>query len=92
MRTTNPVRGERMIVFLAPGTGEASFVAGRPVGGAVQRNRARRILRASWRELAFRGRDRHDIVVVARAGIRGFKTQDLIDEMSDLLHRAEASA
>ena len=80
-----------MIVFVAPGTGEASFVAGRPVGGAIQRNRARRILRASWRELAFRGGDRHDIVVVARAAIRGCKTQDLMDEMSDLYRRAQAS-
>jgi ribonuclease P protein component len=80
-----------VIVFVAPGTGEVAFVAGRSVGGAVERNRARRILRESWRELALRDRDGHDIVVVARAAIRGSKTQDLIDEMNGLFRRNEAA-
>ena len=38
--------GERVVVFVAPGAGSAAFVAGRRIGGAVLRNRARRILRA----------------------------------------------
>jgi len=75
-------------VFLAPGCGDVAFVAGRRVGGAVQRNRARRITKAAWRELAPRVQDGLDIAWVARAGIRGAKTQDLVAEMSDLLSRA----
>ena len=39
-----PVHGSRVVVFLAPGTGAAAYVAGRKVGNAVKRNRARRIL------------------------------------------------
>jgi len=74
-------------VFLTPGTGEVAFVAGRRVGGAVERNRARRILRAAWRKLALRGEDTYDVVLVARAAIRGAKTQDLVAEMSELLRR-----
>ncbi len=79
-----------MIVFVAPGSGNVAFVAGRRVGGAVARNRARRILRAAWRELAPRVRDGYDIAFVARRGaIRGAKTQDLVAEMDDLLARAD---
>lgn len=74
-----------MVVFVAPGSGGVAFVAGRKVGGAVARNRARRILRAAWRELAPRVREGYDIALVARATIRGAKTQDVVAEMTELL-------
>jgi len=83
------VRGERVILLVAPGSGGYALVAGKKVGGAVQRNRARRILRAALREVAPRGMDGHDIVLVAREGIRGARTQDLITEMTELLGREE---
>ena len=83
------MHGKRVVVFLAPGTGEVAFVAGRRVGGAVERNRARRILRAAWRELAADGTETNDAVVVAREAIRGARTQDLMAEMTDLLHRGD---
>ena len=41
-----------MVLFLTPGSGRFAVVAGRRVGGAVQRNRARRILREAWRQIA----------------------------------------
>jgi ribonuclease P protein component len=66
-------------------------VATRRVGGAVERNRARRILRAAWREVASRLNGGYDIVLVARQGIRGAKTQDLVTEMTELLLRVEAA-
>jgi ribonuclease P protein component len=81
-----------MVVFVAPGTGRASFVVGRRVGGAVIRNRAKRILRAAWRELAPSVSEEHDVAVVARAAIRGARTQDLVTEMHDLLTRARVIA
>lgn len=77
-----------MVVFVAPGSGNMAFVAGRRVGGAVTRNRARRILRAAWRELAPRVREGYDIALVARGAIRGAKTQDLVTEMDELFSRA----
>jgi ribonuclease P protein component len=77
-----------VVVFVAPGSGSVAFVAGRRVGGAVLRNRARRILRAAWRELAPRVREGYDIALVAREAIRGAKTQDVVAELNGLLMRA----
>jgi ribonuclease P protein component len=74
----------------ADGDAAAAFVTSRRVGGAVKRNRARRILRAAWRELAPLVKDSTEIVFVARDTIQGAKTQDLREEMEDLLRRAEA--
>jgi ribonuclease P protein component len=84
------LRGDRMIVFLAPGTGTVAFVAGRKVGTAVDRNRARRILRAAWFDAARGVGNGYDAVLVARTAIRGAKTQDLVAEMMELLRGAKA--
>ena len=81
------LHGERVVLFLAPGSGEVAVVASRRVGGAVQRNRARRILREAWREVAPPAGDGNDVVIVAREAIRGAKTQDLVAEMNELLRR-----
>lgn len=75
-----------MVVFVAPGSGETAVVAARRIGGAVQRNRARRVLRAAWQQAAPQTDDR-DVVLVAREAIRGATTQDLVAEMTELLHR-----
>ena len=77
-----------MVVFVAPGSGAVAFVAGRRVGGAVLRNRARRILRAAWRELASGVRDGFDVVLVARQAIRGARSHELVAEVDGLLARA----
>jgi ribonuclease P protein component len=79
------LRGNRMIVCVAPGSGRSAVVTGRRIGAAVERNRARRILRAAWFEVAPQVKDEYDIVVVAREAIRGAKTQDLVAEMTELL-------
>lgn len=81
--------GRRVVLFVASGSGAFALVAGKKVGGAVQRNRARRVLRAALREVAPEGMDGHDIVLVAREAIRDARTQDLIAEMTELLGRAE---
>ncbi len=80
--------GGRVVAFVAGGPGRAAFVAGRKVGGAVERNRARRVLRAAWREVRPLLSGEVDVVWVARASIRGAKTQDLVAEMTELLRRA----
>src|SRR5205823_11422701 len=79
--------GPRVILYVAPGAPGArpAFVAGRRIGGAVQRNRARRILREAWRSLApLVPRESH-VVVVARGGILGARTKELEAEMRSLL-------
>lgn len=84
------LRSKRVVVYVAPGAGKsrAAFIAGRKVGSAVARNRARRVLRQAWRELSGDVPEGYDVVVVARPEIRGAKAQDLLDEMGDLLARA----
>lgn len=77
-----------MIVFALSGAGTVAFVAGRRVGGAVLRNRARRVLRAAWREIAPEVRPGNDVAFVAREAIRGAGTQELVVEMRELLTRA----
>lgn len=64
-------------------------MAGRRVGGAVDRNRARRILRAAWREFAPKIRDGYDVALVARRTIRGARTHELVAEVERLLSRAQ---
>jgi ribonuclease P protein component len=90
-RDAEPVHGKRVVLFVAPGSGEFALVAGKKIGGAVQRNRARRVLRAAIREVAPRGVAGHDVVLVAREAIRGARTQDLITEMTELLQRGGTS-
>lgn len=89
-REGRPVHGERMVLFVAPGSGGVAFIAGRRIGGAVRRNRARRILRAALQQVAPGGMRDHDVVVVAREEIRGARTQDLTAEMGELLDRGGA--
>jgi ribonuclease P protein component len=59
------------------------------VGGAVERNRARRILREAWRQVSSQVTGDFDAVLVAREAIRGATTQDLVSEMSELLRAGD---
>ncbi len=78
-----------MVLLLAPGSGRCAAVASKRIGGAVERNRARRVLRAAWREAGAQ-LDEDDVVLVARGAILGAKTQDLVAEMTELLREREA--
>jgi ribonuclease P protein component len=89
-RDGQPIHGKRVVVFVAPGSGGVALVAGKKIGGAVQRNRARRVLRAALHEIAPRGVEGRDVVVVAREPMRHARTQELIAEMTELLERREA--
>ncbi len=77
------------MVFLAPGSGRAAPIASKRIGGAVQRNRARRILRAAWTEVRSLAGDK-DAVLVARAAIDGASSRELVDEMTALLSGTNA--
>jgi len=57
------------------------------VGGAVERNRAKRILREAWRQVSPQVTGDIDAVLVAREAIRDATTQDLVSEMTELLPR-----
>ena len=63
------------------------ITTGKKVGGAVQRNRCRRIIRAAYRQLEPYCAGRWDIVFVAREKTRGCKTQDIVREMRGQLKK-----
>jgi hypothetical protein len=48
-------------------------------------------MRAAWRELAPRMQDDYDVAWVARGGVRGARTQDLVAEMDEVLTRAQVT-
>lgn len=79
-----------MVLYLAPGEGSsrAAFVASRKVGGAVRRNRARRLLREAWRGIRPRVAGGALLILVARNAIVGSKSQDVSLEVEKLLSRA----
>lgn len=91
-REGRALSGERLVVLVAPGHGGVATVAGRKVGGAVQRNRARRIVRAALREALPGGLPEADLVVVARPSIRGAMAWELAEELRMLLERAGSPA
>jgi ribonuclease P protein component len=77
-----------LYVALGDGPARAAWVTGRRVGGAVARNRARRLLREAWRKLAPVVADRHDLVVVARGPFGRAKAPELAEEIEELLRQA----
>lgn len=62
------------------------ITTGKKIGGAVQRNRCRRIIRAAFRSLG-QIQGRWDIVFVAREKTVGCKTGDVLREMRGQLRK-----
>ena len=69
---------------------------GRRVGGAVERNRVKRLLREAFWALDAQLPEGHDFVIVARAGAAETAEQSGVDgvrgELAELLARLEAPA
>ncbi len=60
------------------------------IGGAVQRNRARRVIRAAYRELESQISGSYDFVFVARSRTTGVKMQTVRKSMLAQLKKAGA--
>ena len=90
MMRGRPLRSRRVTLYLAPAPGapRVAVVTGRSLGGAVRRNRARRIIREAWGALTPRLLEPSDAVLVARPEIAGATTKDLMEEVEDVLARA----
>jgi len=85
LQTGRRLYGRRVVVLLAPGSGDSAVIAARRIGGAVERNRARRLLRAALREVRWQVDETDDVVLVARSDIKGCGARDLVAEMTELL-------
>lgn len=90
LREGSSRRSRRVVLYVAPGAGppRAACVTGRRVGGAVARNRARRLLREAWRTLWTRVEGDRDLVLVARGPFGRATAHDVTEEIEDLLAEA----
>ena len=67
------------------GETRVGITSGKKIGGAVQRNRARRVIRAAFSELEGRIDGSFDIVFVARTKTTEVKMQKVLSEMEKQL-------
>lgn len=83
--------GRTMVLWLRSGEGASlrlGVVSSRRVGGAVQRNRARRLLREAYRRNRHRMAGDVDVVLVARRGILDAKWPEIVEDLLGLVRRA----
>lgn len=71
------------------GLPRVGFCVGRQLGKAVRRNRIKRLLRESWRQVALDAKAPADLVFVARGGGVQFSLAEWIRSMRGLLGRAK---
>ena len=85
-------RGSRFAVILYKRNGlkftRTAFVASKKVGNSVQRNRARRLMRAAYRAVEPNVKSGYDIIFVARAAINGCKEPEVERQLKKTLEGA----
>jgi ribonuclease P protein component len=78
-----------VVLYVRPGRAiRVAFVCGRRVGGAVVRNRARRLMKEAWRGLAPGVQGGFDIVLMARPEIAGARLADVMVDVRAALQAA----
>ncbi|MGI6176856.1 MAG: ribonuclease P protein component [Eubacterium sp.] len=86
--------GDRYVVVFAKPNGlgyrRTAFLASKKVGGSVERNRARRLMKESYRSLSENCKDNFDLIMIARAAINGKKCGEVEASLRSALKRAGA--
>ncbi|MCW5876785.1 MAG: ribonuclease P protein component [Anaerolineales bacterium] len=80
-----------LVLFWLPNEGHGLRIgisAGRNLGGAVQRNRAKRVLRAALQPLLGHIQPHHDLVIMARPGIQEAKSTQVHLVLLGLMRKA----
>jgi ribonuclease P protein component len=89
------IDGRSFLLVVAP-NGRAfdrlGLAVSRRVGGAVERNRARRLLRESFRRLELPSGSGVDLVVVARAALVGLGQAEVDRELRERVRRIKRTA
>lgn len=93
VRSEGRNRSNRLLaISVAPnelGSNRYGFAAGRGIGSAVHRNRAKRLMREAARHLHPRIAPGHDIIFVARNRVnRDTTLHEISEAMTDLLRRS----
>ena len=84
--------GERYVVLFLINNdlshNRVAFLASKKVGKSVERNRARRLMKESYREIKENLKDGYDLVFIARKTICGLKCGDVKKSMEIAAKRA----
>ncbi|HTN91104.1 MAG TPA: ribonuclease P protein component [Sorangium sp.] len=78
-------RGETGAALAPPRAPRLGLVASRKVGGAVERNRAKRLLREAFRRFPELFPERVDVVVILRTGAGSLGLEDVLAELRSVV-------
>ena len=83
--------GKYVVIFYIKnnlGFNRRAFMASKKVGNSVMRNRARRLMKESWRNTESRVKRGFDILFIARNTIAGTKCQEVEKSMVAVLKKS----
>ena len=84
--------GDRYVVLFFMkneiGFNRLAFLASKKVGNSVQRNRARRLMRESWKNIQHALPEGYDFIIIARNSINGRKCPEVEVSLRKALRRA----